>query len=243
MFHQLQPRIGFPWATRAVALVALVTLGASSALMQMRIVPAKRRKLFDAKGWQDRAYSLYVLGGFVAFLGCWTPFFFVSLYAIELGAGSETGIFYLLPAISAGSILGRVLPNLIAVRVGMFNVLVPCTLMTSVVALGFIGARSYSSLMVLCVLYGIVSGALVSVLPTIPVQLSPDRSVIGNRMGMAFSTISLGALAGTPIAGHLVSRYGFHAAFGFSGACAAASAVILAAARIAHKGWKVNVKA
>jgi predicted MFS family arabinose efflux permease len=243
MFRRLQPSIGFGWATRAVALITLVTLIASLALMRVRVLPPKRRKLFDAKGWHDPAYCLYVLGGFVSFLGCWTPFFFVTLYAIHLEAGSNADAFYLLPIMATGSVLGRVLPNIIAVRVGMFNVIVPCTLLTSAVTLGFLGARDYSTLVILSALYGLTSGALVSILPTIPVQLSPDRSVIGNRMGMAFSTISLGALAGTPIAGHMVRKYGFEAAFEFSGASAAVAAGLLFAARGFHRGWNLTVKA
>ena len=45
-------------------------------------------------------------------------------------------------------------------------------------------------------LYGLFSGALVSLPPTIFVHLTKNRAVIGTRMGMGFAIISIGLLVG-----------------------------------------------
>lgn len=100
---------------------------------------------------------------------------------------------------AAGSVFGRRVRYFIAARIGMFNTLVSNAILTSVVALALLSGRSFVTIVLLSVLHVIVSNALVSVLPALLVQVSPDRSVIGNRMGMAFSTVSLGSLIGTPV--------------------------------------------
>jgi predicted MFS family arabinose efflux permease len=93
--------------------------------MRMRARPPQRRKIFDLAPWKSPAYSLWVLGTLVAFTGTWTPFYYVGIYAAEIGATSETTAFYLVAVVTAGSVIGRVLPGVAALRVGMYNVVIP----------------------------------------------------------------------------------------------------------------------
>ncbi|OOF97084.1 hypothetical protein ASPCADRAFT_395375 [Aspergillus carbonarius ITEM 5010] len=57
-------------------------------------------------------------------------------------------------------------------------------------------------------LFGFTSGTLVSLIPAIVAQVTPDIRTIGVRNGANFFIISLAALAGNPIAGVLVQRDG-----------------------------------
>ena len=241
IFHRLQPDIRFPWATRTVAFSSLGTLAIPNAVMKVRMLPRQRCKLFDLSAWKDPAYCLYVLGAFVAFVGIFTPHFYIGLYAFEMAATSPETAFYL-AVITGGSIIGRIGPNLLAAKIGTYNVLVQCMILTGVFAFGFIDAQSLTSTIMVGVLYGFFSGAIVSISPTLAVQLSPSRAVIGNRMGMVFSAAGAAMLIGPPVAGKLLDNHGFNAAFDFPGVCAIVGAVILWASRGFHRGWRVMKK-
>jgi MFS family permease len=54
------------------------------------------------------------------------------------------------------------------------------------------------------VLYGFISGGLVSLPPATIAELSKTPDEYGTRMGMAFTICSFGALVGNPIAGALL---------------------------------------
>lgn len=210
--------------------------------MKVRTLPPQRRKLFDISAWKDPAYCLLVLGVFIAFIGTWTPFFYIGLYAWDLGVTSEQTAFYLLAVVTAGSVIGRLGPSLLASKIGMYNVVVPCTLVTGCLAFALIGSKSMASIIVVGVLYGIFSGALVSISPAIAMQLSPNRAVVGNRTGMAFSAVSAAMLIGPPVAGNLLDNHGFSAAFAFAGAAGVVGALILALSRVCHGGWTIMKK-
>ncbi|KAK5037418.1 hypothetical protein LTR13_004575 [Exophiala sideris] len=242
LFHRLQPRIGFPWATRTIAFISLATLIVPNAVMRVRLLPPQRRKLFDLSAWKDPAYDLYVLGAFVAFIGTFTPYFYIGLYALKLHVTSEQTAFYLVAVITSGGILGRVVPNLLAAKFGMYNVLIPCGIFSGVLAIEFIGVKSLASIIVVGVLYGFFSGALLSLAPAISVQLAPNRALIGNRMGMAFSSVAGSFLIGPPVAGAILDHHGFSGAFAFAGATSIAGALILVVSRGCHGGWNMMKK-
>jgi predicted MFS family arabinose efflux permease len=201
------------------------------------MLPPARQRLLDLTAWKEPAYIFYVLGCGCAFLGTWTPLFYVGLYAIDRNLTSPANAFYLLSIITAGSIFGRLAPNFLAAKIGMYNVLIPFTFLTGILAFCFIPITNVGELSAVGVLYGFASGALISISPTIAVQLSPSRTVIGARMGMAFATVGIGMLIGTPIAGSLLNKYGFGAAFWFCGASAIAGSIILIISRGFHCGW------
>jgi hypothetical protein len=70
IFQQLQPSIGFGWATRVIAFVMLATSLIPLALMKMRIPPSKiKKKKFDAAAFKEVPYTLWCIGGFINFLG------------------------------------------------------------------------------------------------------------------------------------------------------------------------------
>lgn len=210
--------------------------------MRMRDLPAQRRQIFDLAAWKEPAFTVYVLGSMIVFLGTWTPFFYVEVYALEYGITSKKLAFYLLSIITAGSIFGRVGPNLVAARIGLFNVVIPCVFITGTLAFCFIPAKTKESLVAVSCLYGFFSGSIVSIIPALGVSISPSRAVIGTRIGMACATIGLGMLAGTPISGAILNHHGFTATWAFSGGCACLGACLLIVARILHGGWTLMQK-
>lgn len=236
-------RIGFAWATRVLGFMSLATLLISISVMKVRVLPGARRKLLDLPAFTELPYLLFVTSGFVVFMGLYAPFFYVESFAIRYSITDTNLAFYTLAIINSASVFGRILPNFVANRTGPFNVIVPACIISGIIALCLIPVRTEGPLIVICLLYGFFSGALVSLPPTVFVHLSPNRAMIGTRMGMGFGVISIGLLLGTPICGWILAGSSFTYVWVFGGLLIAGGGLIMAASRISKVGWKINVRA
>ena len=242
IFYRLQPSIGFGWATRVIGFIMLATLVISNAVMKVRVLPAARRKIVDIRAFKEPQYVLFVFGGFITFMGLYAPFFYVQTYAITESITSTNLAFYLLAIINTGSIFGRLIPNFVADRTGPFNMIIPCCVISGVLSLCLIPVDSVAGLIVVCVLYGFFSGALVSLPPTIFVHLSPNRGMIGTRMGMGFAIISVGLLLGTPICGWILDGSSFTYVWVFGGVCVLVGSSLMICSRVAKAGTSLMIK-
>ncbi|KAK4964086.1 hypothetical protein LTR66_012481 [Elasticomyces elasticus] len=242
IFHRLEPSIGFPWATRVIGFIMLATLLIPNVGMKVRVLPAARRKFLDLAAFREAPYFLFVFGGFLGFMGLYTPFFYVQTYAIAKHITDENLGFYMLSIINAASIFGRIIPNYVADRTGPINMIVPCALISGIICLCLIPVASVASLIVLCLVYGFFSGTFVSLPPTIFVLLSPNRGMIGTRMGMGFSFIACGLLIGTPVCGLILRASSFEYVWVFSGALTILGALSMAGCRVAQGGWSLMKK-
>ncbi|KAH0156048.1 MFS general substrate transporter, partial [Aureobasidium melanogenum] len=239
VFYRLEPRIGFPWATRVIGFIALATLVVSNSVMRIRVLPAARRAVLDLKAFTELPYLFFVLGGFLAFMGLYAPFFYIESYSMTYHITSQSLAFYTLSIINSASVFGRIVPNLIADRTGPMNMIIPCCIISGIVALCLIPVRSEAAIIVECVLYGFFSGALVSLPPTVFVHLSPNRGLIGTRMGQGFSVISIGLLLGTPICGWILNGSSFTYVWVFSGVLILAGGSLMTMSRIFKAGPKL----
>jgi predicted MFS family arabinose efflux permease len=241
VFHKLEPRIGFGWATRVLGFIMIGTLAFSLCIMKVRVLPPQKRRLIQLAAWKEPPYALFSLACFFGFMGFYFPFYYVSTYAVESGITSPDTAFYFLAILNAASSFGRVLPNALADKIGPLNVAVPMTTVTAGLTLALIGIKSTAGLIVFCILYGFFSGSFVSIPPAAIASLSSDVRMIGTRMGMSFAFSGLGLLIGNPIAGQIVKRKGFESAIGFVGAVLALAAIFDMAARTAKVGLKIKV--
>ena len=217
----------------------------SLAIMKTRAPPPKKaRALLDWTAFKEAPFNIFSIGLFLAFIGLYFPFFYASIYGQRIVGLSNYSSFYLLSVLNAGSVFGRVIPGLLADRFGSINVIVPCGLLTAMLAFVWMGITNAAGLWVFCALYGFFSGALVSLPPTVVATLSPDMSVVGTRMGMSFTFAGFGLLIGNPIAGAIlnVAEGKFHGAQAFSAATTMGGAVMFVTIRImrlrTRSGWK-----
>ena len=67
--------------------------------------------------------------------------------------------------------------------------------------------------------------------------------LIGTRMGMAFAFAGLGLLIGSPIAGAILTKYGWVGVRAFAGSLVVASGCSLLGVRGAKYGWVVRRRA
>ncbi|KAK4620099.1 MFS-type transporter dbaD [Fulvia fulva] len=239
VFYRLQPTIGFPWATRVIGFLMLATLAVSNAVLKVRVLPAGRRKFFDLSAWKEGPFTFFVLATFIGFLGLYTPFFYLQSYAIQTGIADPDLAFYLLAILNAASTFGRVIPNLIADRIGPFNVIIPCTLATGILCICLAPTRSVAPVIVIAVLYGFFSGTFVSLPATIYVHITENRGLIGTRMGMGFSCTAIGILVGTPISGAILDASSYTYVWIWGGIMTIVAAGILVIARVCKGGWKI----
>jgi predicted MFS family arabinose efflux permease len=241
----LHPQIGFGWATRIIAFIALLTLSITNLVMRQRVLPATRRKLFDVSALREAPFMLCTAGLFFGFMALYVPFFYITPFAhFKAGAGATLAFFFV-PILNASSVLGRVFPNALADRIGTLNTLIPCTLACSIGALSWMAVDDAGDLLVFAILYGFFSGAFVSLAPTTIVSLSDDLHKVGTRLGMSFSISGFGVLVGTPVAGTLLNLdtgHFLHAQL-FCATSMMVSCVCLGLARVAKTGAVVIIKA
>lgn len=205
IFHQLQPKIGFGWATRIIGLIVLVTLIIANIVSRQRVLPTTRRRLFDVSALREAPFIFCTLGLTFGFIGLYNPFFYITPFALAKTGANATLAFYFVPIINAASIFGRLAPTALADRMGTLNTIIPCTLICGVLTLAWTAVHSTGALLAFALLYGFFSGSFVSLPPSTLVSLSPDLSKVGTRIGMSFSVSSLGVLVGSPVGGALLN--------------------------------------
>ena len=236
IFNALDTRVGFHWAMRIMGFFTLSTLTVAALILRPRVMPTGKRSLLEPQAFRDPPYLLFSIGLFLIFVGLYIPSFYVPSYALQALHTSEDLSFYLLAMLHATSIPGRILPNMLADKIGAMNVLIPLTLCTAVTAFSWIAALNLDSFIAFVLLYGTFSGAMVSLPPAALAALTPDMSRVGTRMGMSFSFAGLGMLVGSPIAGAVrTSSAGFVGLDVFCGATVLAGAAAMLMSQLAYR--------
>ena len=107
---------------------------------------------------------------------------------------------------NATGIPGRLIPNYLADRFSPLTVLTPYAAACSIAMFRWIAVSDRGGLTVFAVIYGLASAGCQSLLATTVASQSPDERKRGVRMGLVFTTISVTALAGSPIGGLFVQH-------------------------------------
>lgn len=244
MFHQLQGKIGFPWATRVLGFAALGTISISLCLSRARFLPEEKRALIQLDAFKELRYSVYCALLFIAFTGFYNLLFFIQSYAIETKIMGEDLAFYLVSMLNAASTFGRILPNFIADYTGPLNTFIPALSVTALLGYCWIAIHSIPGVIILAVFYGFFSGGFVSLPPVILMSLTHDMRDFGTRLGMSFGICSVGVLIGAPIGGALINTMNnFLGVQIFTGSCVAAGAALAVFLRFSKTGPKLFVKA
>ncbi|KAF2869474.1 major facilitator superfamily domain-containing protein [Massariosphaeria phaeospora] len=239
VFRQLQPRIGFGWATRTIALIMLVTLILPVTCLRMRSKPPAARRFFDPQVWTETPFVTFAVSCFFGLIGLYIPYFYIDSFARENELAGTNLALYLLPIMNAGSVVGRVTLCYIADRTGPVSILILCAIGITISVLAWPGVSSEATLITFSVIYGCFSGTYLSlVMTTVAVALCPDMSVIGLRIGMACIPCATGLLIGSPIGGVTV-KHGWLGLQMLTGAVLSLSAIGLMRLRVLKVGWKL----
>ncbi|KAI0414294.1 putative MFS monocarboxylate transporter [Xylaria grammica] len=175
--------------------------------------------------FKNFTFVLLCLGLALTYLGLFTPFFYVSTYAVSKGASSSTA-FYLISAINAASFFGRVVPGQLADRYGHFNICTLSVLTSGIIAFTWTAAYNLPGMIIWSIAYGFTSGAVISLQSACAGKISkPEQQ--GTALGLVLGTVSVTqvssiasyrsspanqgnrSLVGTPISGQILSRGGY----------------------------------
>ncbi|KAF9879505.1 major facilitator superfamily transporter [Colletotrichum karsti] len=203
--RKLIPAIGFAWAVRVFAFIVTGSLLVCIAILRLRPNHKRRGALFRLKHFRDTPYVMFCIAFALMIGSVYVPFFFIDAYAIRLGVDPNTS-YYILSAMNAASLLGRLAPNWLADKYGGMTVMIPCCIGSAIVLFLFRFAHSLPGLIVISIAYGFISGGMVSLPPATIANLTDDLSEYGTRMGMGYTIASLGALIGNPIGGAAQNR-------------------------------------
>ncbi|KAI1073909.1 major facilitator superfamily transporter [Whalleya microplaca] len=170
--------------------------------------PAKQQQhKADFSPLKKSAFLLLCAGLAITYLGLFTPFFYVSPYAIHRGTSSSTA-FYLISAINAASFLGRVVPGYLADAYGHFNLCALSVLAAGVIGFTWTAAESLAGLVIWCLAYGFASGAVVSLQGACAGKIA-KRENQGTAVGLVTGSVAITALVGTPISGQILAKGGY----------------------------------
>ncbi|EED23495.1 monocarboxylate transporter, putative [Talaromyces stipitatus ATCC 10500] len=124
VLRRLIVQIGFPWAVRTMAFIMLGTLLVSIVEMKPRLPPRKSGPLVNTEVLRDPIFVIWLIVVFFIFIGLYIPFYYVEQYALNLGISTDLS-FYMLVIMNAGSVPGRILPSIIADKIGNLSVMIP----------------------------------------------------------------------------------------------------------------------
>lgn len=245
VLNRLIAEVGFPWAVRSIAFIALATFTIPLAAMRIRVRVPKPRAVVDWSAFHDWPYMTFSLALLIVFIGNVVLIFYISFYPADRGFTDSSLAFYIVAIFNAGSIIGRILPNALSDRIGVFNTIAPFTLLLGVTILCLLGVHNAAGIIVEAVVTGMFSGVVVALPPVCFRMLTENKSMIGTRTGQGFAIGGLGLLIGGPSAGAIlgsVDPLNWTGVWVYGGVMACASGAILVVVRLMKSGPVLKVK-
>ncbi|KAI1393107.1 major facilitator superfamily domain-containing protein [Hypoxylon trugodes] len=237
IFNQLQPQVGFGWATRTLAFVLLATSTIPVFLMKANAPPRPTRSLLDQSALKDLPYIVFNCGLLFGIMGFYIVMNYVELLALARTNTTPNLSGYLLVIINAASLPGRLVPGYYADQIGSINVQTAVAFLGAVLTFCLLAIDTSAALVAFSVLYGFMTGAFMGLPAAGIMSLSVDKSKIGTRLGMTLSFVGFGLLVSNPIAGAILGNEGnWVGLIVWCGALLLASGVCLATSRILKVG-------
>lgn len=212
--------IGWPWATRILALINLPLAIAANLCIKSRLPPSrpitKQQILPDFRIFRDPTFSLVTLAVFFVEWGLFIPISYLTTFALRIGI-SQSFSYQLIAIFNAGSCFGRWLPGLVADRIGRFNAMILTTVLCWVGVFAFwipsevlseSLTNSHTATVALCIVFSVVfgfgSGSGISLIPVCVGQLCRTEEY-GRYYATCYTLVSFATLTGIPIAGQIIA--------------------------------------
>lgn len=178
------------------------------------------------------------------FWGLYFAFYYVSAFARQISDPfTFSASLDLLLVVNGVGVVGRLVPNLVADRIGAVNTLAPLCAIVSLLAFCWMAIDTKPSLYAWAVLYGLFAAGIQSLFPAALSFLTTDLRKTGVRMGMVFTIVSFASLTGPPIGGAIIDATGGYAgAQAFAGSSIAVGAVLVTLSKMVRMrktgmGW------
>jgi MFS family permease len=198
--------VSFGWAMRIVAFIILPFMVLPCFMIRPR-VPPRKTTIFIGDAWRDRKYVLLIVGMFFMMMGMWMPVFFIPTYAVSRGMNSTLAA-NMLAIVNASSTFGRIIPGILADKFGRINLFGFAGIGTGIMCFCFNEPKTNAGIIVYCVFFGFVSGTIISSASAAISLCTKDPRNLGTYMGMGMGLAAFAVLAGPPINGALIAKYG-----------------------------------
>lgn len=226
--------LGFGWTVRVTGFLILGLLAIACIGIKERL-PPRRGAILLPSAFLNLPYTFTVVGLFFMFWGLYTPFFYITTYAQQHGMSTSLA-YYMVAVLNAASFFGRVLPGILADKLGKFNVIIIVGVSTAILEFCWIKTHNNAGIIAFTAVFGFTSGAVISLLSAVVAETAPNMSSLGTYIGMAMGICSFGGLTGTPITGAMITAYGrYTEAAVFSGVVVMAGSACMVIAKILHE--------
>ena len=120
--RRLFTSVGFGWTVRIVGFINLFSLVIGNLLIRPRIKPTKNLsgKVIDLSALKDLRFTLLGIGIFFSDWALFGPITFITSYALAQGIDPNLA-YYMIAFLNVGSSLGRVVPGLLADKIGPYD--------------------------------------------------------------------------------------------------------------------------
>ncbi|KAI1398987.1 MFS general substrate transporter [Hypoxylon fuscum] len=242
--RQLLPTLGFAWTARVLAFINLACLSIVFAFMRPRLPPRKSGPIIDFAAFREVAYVGVAAGIFCTSMANYFIFYYIASFGREaLGLSYSTASIMVI-LINGAGIVFRVIPPIIADRVGPINVITPVSFAWALVSFCWLAVDSVPGLYVFTCFYGICAGSFQCLTPTTVASITKRLDMTGTRLGMVFSISSFASLTGPPIGGAIQAAMGgsFKGAQAWAACMSFIGFLCFLAARVSIAGWNPRVR-
>lgn len=196
-------QIGFPWTIQSIAFVVLFLYLASYPILFVHeTTPVQVRRFFDSSALTDLPFLSISAASLLTATAYYIPQLYLPLLTeVKVESISPDLMFQLLAILNGASIIGWILTGLISAAIGPTETIAASLVIGSVLSFCWIAVDSVAGTIVWAGMWGIVSGALVTLPGAYLPLFCPSLDLIGTRSGFFWVWIGLGLLVGPPIGG------------------------------------------
>ncbi|KAH6854341.1 major facilitator superfamily domain-containing protein [Chaetomium sp. MPI-CAGE-AT-0009] len=241
----LIPQIGFPWAVRCAAFVALFVSMVSVLMLRPKLKPRKSGPIIEWDAFKEGPYLLYMLGAFLFFWALYFGFFYINAYARNIIHFSTTDSVQLLLITNGMSVPSRPITGYLADRYfGPINLYAFQTLVMGCLLFAWTGVTTRTGMYVFSVFFGLSVGAAQGLFAGSLASLTKDPRKMGTRFGMVCTTVAFASLAGPPTAGAIIDKSGGRYLWAqiWAGIVIVLASMMFVGTRCAVVGFKLRAK-
>lgn len=185
--------IGFPWTMRIAAFIVMPLLVTSCLTVRLPIDTTssqlKPKPKPDINSMKTLPFGLLACYMFLTSMGLFIPFFYLTSYSVSIGKDPDMS-FYLISILNGVSLLGRLLPGILADRYGAFNLTFLATFFSGIICCCMTCAKTPGGLIAIAAAYGFASGAILSLQGMCATKLVGPESY-GAAMGSMMAVCSI----------------------------------------------------
>ncbi|CAI4048647.1 hypothetical protein SUVZ_12G4820 [Saccharomyces uvarum] len=208
-------KYGWQWALRICGIITFVCLLPATFLVHPHPNYVATHKLKSVKIEvlhlnmslvTSKKFIFHMTGALLQSAGYLIPGYYMSSYGQTLGFSSNEGAVFI-GINNAVNAVSKVIVGYFADNFGRLNMLLCCCFLSTVTAFALWLVSTRGTLIAFVILYGVVSGPIISLLPTCMVELFGVQHYQSSTWSLYFCR-GVGKFLGSPVAGSLIKHGG-----------------------------------